>query len=1070
MNDAARGPHRSSLLGMIEDARAQTESVTAAGRPNREMIAGYQLKHELHRGGQGVVYLAHQRATSRDVAIKILRDGPFASSGDRARFEREVQVLAALKHPHIVAIHDSGIASDNYYFVMDYIPGLPLDEWADDRAPNGDGIINSASPRKGSRRQHANLIQVFLKICGALNVAHQSGIIHRDLKPSNIRISDDDEPFVLDFGLAKIAPHDASTLNNYVEETELTAAGQFLGTLPWASPEQVAERAYHADTRTDIYALGLMMYRAITGRMPYGQGVTVPDMIRIIATVEPTRPSDLVRGVEFDLETILLKCLHKDAARRYQTVNELELDLNRYLAYEPIGARRESGWYHLRMFARRNRMAVAAASIGALLLFVSSIVMAIMYGVAKKNERIANRRAAETAAMASFQQAQLSSVDPAQMGARIRADLLRRVSESAPTASDQNADDAKSALRRRQELEAALAGINFADVARASVQANIFEPSLHRIEAQFASQPQIRAALLQTMADTLHLQGLHIEAIDPQEKALTLFAQHLGSDHETTLNAKTLLATILRSNGRLADAHRHLEELLPTCRGKLGDEHPVTLSAIHEFGGACMDLQEFDDAEELIDEALTGRTRVLGKGHRSTLTTVNTLAQLYAERRQFQRAVALYDRWIVTMRNVLGPDDQEVLKAVSALGFVLRSLGRYQEALPYLTEAVDLRRQRLGDLHPKTLQSIASLSQVMTQLGRMQEALSLREEALGGKRAVLGDDHPITLVSMNGMADVLLKLGRFAEAEEIVEESINRHQRVLGENDLETGVALGLKSQILAATSRLDEAKPLAERSVTIAREALGETGVDTLAAIHRLGGIELGLGNHDAARALFEESLGGYQATLGPRSSRTLLVQLRLAQLLFRQQEFHLALNAYREVYAGWLKVGGPNQPNTISAQIGLGSTLRQLGKHDEAAKHYAEGLASYQRVFPEDHPYVLMTRTYVGELATLRGRLDEALHHLQAAERGTRQVLGNQHATTLRAITSLGRLYCEKGQLVDAEPLLTESQRGYESLPSSHSLRPRIAKALAAYYQLKHEAEPAAGHDTTAAEWANK
>jgi WD40 repeat protein/predicted Ser/Thr protein kinase len=324
-----------------------------------DSFPGYDLKAEVHRGGQGVVYRAVQKATRRDVAIKVMREGPFAGPSDRARFEREVRILGRLKHPNIVTIHESGQSGGTFFFVMDYIDGEPLDAWAAAQSPP----IRQA-------------LEVFAKVCEAVNAAHLQGIIHRDLKPTNIRVGADGEPHVLDFGLAKVDPgrSDADSLPQ-----AMTITGQFVGSLPWASPEQIQGVPANMDLRTDVYSLGLILYHLLTGRFPYDVIGSMHEVMDNILKVEPIRPRSFHRDIDDELETIVLKCLSKGRERRYQTAGELARDIRHYLAGEPIEAKRDSAIYLLRKTVRRYRVPVIAASAFVVLLAAAMVASTALW-------------------------------------------------------------------------------------------------------------------------------------------------------------------------------------------------------------------------------------------------------------------------------------------------------------------------------------------------------------------------------------------------------------------------------------------------------------------------------------------------------------------------------------------------------------------------------------------------------------------------------------------------------------------------------------------------------------------
>jgi tetratricopeptide (TPR) repeat protein/predicted Ser/Thr protein kinase len=337
------------------------------------VIEGYDITRELARGGQGVVYQAIQLQTNRKVAIKVLLEGPYASESSRKRFEREIELVAQMNHPNIVNVLHSGVTPDGHHFYsMDYVRGLPLNKYVRKERPTLEAVL-----------------QLFAKVCEAVQFAHYRGIIHRDLKPSNILVDVDGSPKLLDFGLAKWV---AAPSRSMISVSEM-----IVGTLPYMSPEQTRGNPDEVDTRTDIYALGVVLYEALTGHYPYPVVGQMADVLRNIAEHPPDPPTSkwtsatgvtdrmnrTIRSgqcpIESDLQTIILKTLAKERERRYQSAGDLAAEVHRYLIGDPIEAKRDSALYILRKKLARHRGKVAVAAVG--------LVMMIVFGVMLQLER-----------------------------------------------------------------------------------------------------------------------------------------------------------------------------------------------------------------------------------------------------------------------------------------------------------------------------------------------------------------------------------------------------------------------------------------------------------------------------------------------------------------------------------------------------------------------------------------------------------------------------------------------------------------------------------------------------------
>lgn len=404
-------------------------------------VEGYDIRDEIHRGGQGAVYEAIHKATKRTVALKVLLHGGFASDRQRRRFEREIEMVAGLRHPNIVTVFDSAVAGgDRPYLAMEYVDGVPLDHYVEERlAEAGDGEAGRAASREPGFTL-PKLLRLFLKVCDAVSYAHQRGVIHRDLKPSNILVDAHGEPHVLDFGLAKALEADLPDGRGSV-----TLDGEFLGTVAYAAPEQI-QGGRPSDVRSDVYSLGVILYRILTGHYPYRVHGPLGDVFNQITSAEPEPPSvwhkrgrraagwgGAVRAlrVDDDLETIVLGCLQKECDRRYPSVADLARDIEHYLAGEPIVLKRDSAWYVLRKLLYRHRItAMVLAAFLAVVAEAAFVSVIYWYQAVLDAERVAHAEALARERVAG----EIATRDNWEVMAAFNADWLRTVGAYDPAA------------------------------------------------------------------------------------------------------------------------------------------------------------------------------------------------------------------------------------------------------------------------------------------------------------------------------------------------------------------------------------------------------------------------------------------------------------------------------------------------------------------------------------------------------------------------------------------------------------------------------------------------------------
>jgi tetratricopeptide (TPR) repeat protein/predicted Ser/Thr protein kinase len=775
--------------GLIERVAADAASV----RTFPTSVGRFRLLRLIGEGGMGVVYEAEQDHPHRSVALKIVKS-MLAGPELLRRFAHETEALGRLEHPGIARIYDAGTAESSWgpqpYFAMEFIRGLPLLEYANQQ-------------RLGTIKR----IELMIKVCEAVDHAHQRRIIHRDLKPGNILVDESGQPKVLDFGVARIADTDANV-------TQQTKLGDLVGTLAYMSPEQVLADPTLLDVRSDVYSLGVLLYEFLAGRLPYRVSQQLTEAVRSVREEDASPLSTINRAYRGDLEIIVAKALEKEPARRYGSAGELADDLRRYLSHQPILAVAPTVTYQARKFVRRHRMLVIAATAVSIVL-VTGIAFSTRQAILATRERDRALRAEQVAkAVSDFLQNDLL----AQAGARAQA--------SAGTEPDPN-------LTVRTALD------------RAAV----------RIAGRFDAQPVVEASVRRTIGTAYFELNRLSDAETQLQRAADLATHALGPEHPDTLSILDTLGVVYNYESKYGDAKTVLSKVFEARRRMLGNEHKDTLATISHLALAI--AYEGDDARAMIlfEPLLDAHRRVYGDENPGTLDIMDNLGGTYRQLGKYTQARALFEHELEISRRVLGSEHPDTLNCMGNLATVYRALGDYGQSEALSVGRLDATRRAFGDDHWETQSCRLSLAACYRAERRYADSEALVKQAVEQlNRSLPG--HAMTFQAEYQLAELYRLERRFTEAESMFTNVIDARRRMFGDENSYTAQALASIGELrLDQQKYADAERPL--REALHAREKTGPDGWERFYAQCMLGASVAGQGRRSDARPLLDS---GYQ------------------------------------------------------------------------------------------------------------------------------------------------------------------------------------------------------------------
>lgn len=786
------------LLDELGTALDEEEDDSWQGR----RLGTYRILRPLGRGGMGAVFLA-ERADGqfeRRVAVKVL---PWSAQGDtlRERFAAERRILAGLDHPRIAQLLDGGIAEDGSpYLVLEYVAGVPIDRYCRE---NGLGL-------------RARL-DLFLSVCDAVRYAHRNLVVHRDLKPANILVTDQGQVKLLDFGIAKLLDADSG---------EGRTAGLNFLTPDYAAPEQLSGEP--VTTATDVYALGVLLYRLLAGRVPLElSGQPLSSVVEAVCRTEPPRldaaaaaqaspPADPGR-LRGDLASIVAQAIRKAPVERYDSVAALAADIRRYLDGLPVTAHADSTLYRVGKFLRRHRAGLAAAA--AVFLAISTLAGAALWQAHERD--LAARRAG---AVRDFLVNLFEGADPASnQGEQITARQL----------FDQGVARVDRELANTPSVKADLL-LTLATIAE---RLGNYEQGLQLAEESIRLRESLYGPASAATADALRRRGsLQVLAGAPEdgraslERAVALHTRQEGASSEAVARDLEALASLELERENPEAAAGHLERVIALRSAGEGDD-PRLAVARGQLALARRQQGQLEEAGRLYREALPALRNDFGQFHPETVSAENNYAALLVHQGRYGRAAEQFERIKTINRALFEPDHPLVITARNNRAVMLAKQGDHGAAEKEFRALMAYWREKSGPRHPKALSSQVNLAVMLENQDELAEAERLYREALSGFRQAFGPEHPYVAVCLGHLADIALVNGDVENAED------------------------------------------LARQALAIRRAARGESHPAVAASLHQLGTITEARGESAAARGYFEQALAMRRDELGadhPETAQT--------------------------------------------------------------------------------------------------------------------------------------------------------------------------------------------------------
>jgi serine/threonine protein kinase/tetratricopeptide (TPR) repeat protein len=1016
--DADSGIEKTKLVvpGSPEDKLIKGDELSSG-----DLIGPYQLLKPLGQGGMGEVWMAEQsEPVKRRVALKVIKRG-IGSREILARFEAERQALSLMNHPNIARILDAGATPDGQpYFAMELVTGRPLTSYCDENRLSIDERLG-----------------LFTDVCNGVQHAHQKGIIHRDLKPGNILVGMiDGKPVakVIDFGLAKAM----ESTPRLTDESLFTGIGQILGTLKYMSPEQASLDVVDIDTRTDIYALGVILYELMTGSTPLDdssiKGQAALKILGIIRDKEPVKPSSrlgsstdeqkssitnhrrtdiarLNRVLAGDLDWIVMKALEKDRTRRYESASGFAADIHRYLNSEPVVARPPSLNYRVRKFVRKNRLGVVAASLVTVALVGGILGTSLALFRALKAESLAEERSGE-ANRARDEEAKQRALAEER---RKDAEREKEVAEARRVEAEQNLAYAQ---KGNEILGSVFEGLDpSADYSTAAELRNALRDNLEnavtQLEGSAIGDPSVVLEMQSRLSNSLLGLGEASQAIVLFERALQTATKQFGPEHPITNAVMNNLAVGYHHAGYPDKATPLFEKVLERVDVSLGPQNSGRLTIQCNLAECYLATGQLERALSLFEQTLEQQKVTLGINHKDTLNSMQGLASCYYTAGQYDEAVPLYEQTLELKKENLGLHHPETLKSMNGLALGYHGAGQLDKALPLFEQTLELMNVELGTDHPDTLTVAGNAALCYQASGQLEKAVSMSRRTLELITAKLGPDHPNTLVAMNNLSTSYLKSRQPYNALPLLEQTLELTEAKLGPEHPSTLTSMNNLAECYKSVQEFEQALPLFERTLELSNLVLGSDHPTTLTVTSNLAQCYESAEQSERAIPLLERMLELNSAKLGPNAPKTLESMGSLASAYSSAGQPEKALPIHEQTLQMMKANLGPSHLSTLVAMNNMAVSYRAAGQSEKALALYEQTLEQMKANLGPDDPNTLNTATNLAVVYSDDGQFEKMLSVLTSE-------YGLEYPETMHRVCEVAHNYRDRDQPKKAVELL--------------------------------------------------